>query len=105
MKPEDPHLLIRCARSLTVLPVKTGGNHSVKDILLKALEMSKKDPTVIRAIKKSLDVYKKIVRSLVEQIAHGAVAINNSSCDFFFVEQKTDGSRERRFDSYRSGSR
>ncbi|XP_050543407.1 uncharacterized protein LOC126906699 [Daktulosphaira vitifoliae] len=79
IKPEDPHLLIRCARSLMVLPVEVRGNNSVKDILLKALDISKNDPTVIRAIKKSLDVYKKInkKRTIPENIFTESDTIQN----------------------------
>lgn len=61
MEPKDPHLVIRCARTLMTLPLKVRDFKLGKQYLEKALDMAPNDPSVLKAVSKAAEVYKKTV--------------------------------------------
>lgn len=61
MEPEDPHLVVNCAVSLMTLPfINQDIIHLVKQILSIAINIAPNDPSVIQAIKKSVEVYEEL---------------------------------------------
>jgi len=62
MEPKDPHLVVKCARTIMTLPIMVRDFNSGKKYLAKAYEMAPNDATVLKAIEKTVEVYKDIVR-------------------------------------------
>lgn len=62
MEPKDPHIVVKCARTLMTLPIMVRDFDLGKLYLTKALEMAPNDLTVLKAVTKTVEVYKKIVR-------------------------------------------
>lgn len=62
MEPEDPHLVVKCAKSLMTLPYLPHDNILlIKQMISIAVNMSFSDPTVIQAIRKSISVFKELI--------------------------------------------
>lgn len=75
MEPGDPHLVVKCAKSIVTLPYfNEDNNHLIKQIFTIAVNMAFNDPTVIQAIKKSIEIYRVLVDVYKE-----IVRINNNS--------------------------
>lgn len=69
MEPEDPHLIVRCAKSLLTLPYLNQDNiYLAKQIIVIAVKMGYNDYTVIEAIEESIDVYRKLVNIFKEMV-------------------------------------
>lgn len=63
MEPDDPHLVVNCARSLITLPYLSQDDiHLFKEIISIAINMALNDSTVIEAIKRAINIYRAIVR-------------------------------------------
>lgn len=62
MEPKDPHLVIKCARTLMTLPFMVRDFKRGKQYLEKALIMAPNDLSVSQAVKKAVKVYEDIVR-------------------------------------------
>ena len=62
MDPKDPHLIVKCARTLMTLPIIVRDFNLGKQYLAKAFEMAPNDATVLRAIESTIQSYKDIVR-------------------------------------------
>lgn len=62
MEPKDPHIVVKCARTLMTLPIMVRDFDLGKQYLTKALEMAPNDLTVLKAVTKAIEVYKEIVR-------------------------------------------
>ncbi|XP_050434420.1 uncharacterized protein LOC126841804 [Adelges cooleyi] len=87
MQPKDPHLFVRCAQSLMTLPMVICDTYSAKDILLKALDVSRNDRTVIRAIEKSIRIYNKM--SKIQE-----PAMDNLSSEIDIIQIENDEERK-----------
>jgi len=61
MDPKDPHLVVKCARTLMTLPIMVRDFNLGKQYLTKAFEMAPNDVTVLKSIEKTIEVYKDIV--------------------------------------------
>lgn len=62
MEPEDPHLVVKCAKSLMTLAYLPHDNILIiKQMITIAVNMSSNDPSVIQAIKKSFDIFKELI--------------------------------------------
>lgn len=62
MEPEDPHLIVKCAKALITLPYLSQDNILlIKQMITIAVNMSFNDPTVIQAIKKSIDTFRELI--------------------------------------------
>lgn len=69
MEPEDPHLIVKCAKSLMILPYFNQDNiYLTKQIIAIAVKMGCNDFTVIEAIKESIEVYRKLVDIYKEMV-------------------------------------
>lgn len=60
MDPKDPHLIVKCARTLMTLPIIVRDFNLGKQYLAKAFEMAPNDATVLRAIESTIQSYKDI---------------------------------------------
>ncbi|XP_022176758.1 uncharacterized protein LOC111038033 isoform X2 [Myzus persicae] len=58
MDPKDPHLVVKCARTLMTLPVMVRDFKLGKQYLTKAFEMAPNDVTVLKSIEKTVEIYK-----------------------------------------------
>jgi len=62
LEPDDPHLVVKCAKSLLMMPYLSQDNvYVAKQILTIAINMGFNDPTVIEAINDTIDSYRKLV--------------------------------------------
>lgn len=62
MQPEDPHLVVKCAKSLIALPYFHEDNiHLIKEIISIAVNMAFTDATVILAINENIKIYGELV--------------------------------------------
>lgn len=62
MEPEDPLLIVKCAKSLMTLPYLNQDNiYLAKQIIAIAVKMGCNDLTVIEAIEESIEIYQKLV--------------------------------------------
>lgn len=62
MEPEDPHLIVKCAKSLLTLPYLNHDNvHLAKQIISIAINVGFNDPSVIEAVKDTIETYRKLV--------------------------------------------
>ncbi|CAI6362031.1 unnamed protein product [Macrosiphum euphorbiae] len=67
MEPEDPHLVVKCAKSLMTLPYLTQDDiFLIKQIISIAVNMAFHDFTVIRAIQKSIAIFRELVNTCIE---------------------------------------
>ncbi|XP_026823304.1 uncharacterized protein LOC113561210 [Rhopalosiphum maidis] len=67
IEPEDPHLVVKCAKSLMTLPYLTEDNiFLIKQIISIAVNMAFHDFTVIRAIQKSIEIFRELVFAYTE---------------------------------------
>lgn len=67
MEPEDPHLVVKCAKSLMTLPYLTQDDiFLIKQIITIAVNMAFHDFTVIRAIQKSIAIFRELVCTCIE---------------------------------------
>ena len=55
--PEDPHLVIKCAKTLMTLPTMVRDFNLGIQYLKKAFQMSQNDVTVLKAIAKAVEAY------------------------------------------------
>lgn len=62
MEPEDPHLVVKCARTLMTLPIMVRDFNLGKQYLMKAFKMAPNDVTVLKAIENAIKAFKDIVR-------------------------------------------
>lgn len=63
MEPDDPHLIVMCAKSLVTLPYLDQDDIClVKQIISIAIDKAFSDLTVIAVVKKSINIYKAMVR-------------------------------------------
>jgi len=62
MEPKDPHLVVKCAKVIMTLPLMVRDFNLGKQYLTKAYEMAPNDITVLKAIEKTVETYKDIVR-------------------------------------------
>lgn len=60
MDPKDPHLVIKCARTLMTLPFMVRDFDLGKQYLTKAFDMAPNDLTVLKSIEKTIEVSKKL---------------------------------------------
>ncbi|XP_026806570.1 uncharacterized protein LOC113549459 [Rhopalosiphum maidis] len=60
MEPKDPLLVVKCARTIMTLPIMVRDLNLGKQYLTKAYEMAPNDATVLKAIEKTVEVYKDI---------------------------------------------
>lgn len=62
MEPEDPHLIVKCAKSLMTLPYLSQDNiHLIKQIISIAINKGFNDSTVIEAIEDTIEIYRILV--------------------------------------------
>lgn len=62
MEPEDPHVIVSCAKFMMTLSYFNRENIELaKEIITIAVNMAYGDPTVVEAIKESIVVYKRLV--------------------------------------------
>lgn len=62
MEPKDPHIVVKCAKTLMTLPTKVRDFNLGKQYLTKAFQMAPNDVTVLKAIEKTVENYKEMVR-------------------------------------------
>lgn len=62
MEPKDPHIVIRCARTLMTLPAKVRDFKLGVQYLEKALKMAPNDPSVLSAVTRAAESFKEAVR-------------------------------------------
>jgi len=62
MDPKDPHLVVKCAKTLMTLPIMVRDFELGKQYLTKAFEIAPNDSTVLQAIQNTIQAYKDIVR-------------------------------------------
>ncbi|CAI6352357.1 unnamed protein product [Macrosiphum euphorbiae] len=60
MDPKDPHLVVKCARTLMTLPIMVRDFNLGKQYLTKAFEMAPNDATVLQAIENTVQAYKDV---------------------------------------------
>ncbi|XP_001944436.2 uncharacterized protein LOC100160066 [Acyrthosiphon pisum] len=60
MDPKDPHLVVKCGRTLMTLPIMVRDFNLGKQYLTKAFDMAPNDVTVLKSIEKTIEVYKDI---------------------------------------------
>lgn len=72
MEPEDPHLVVKCAKSLISLPYFDEDNiFFIKQVISIAVNMAFNDPSVILAINKNIEIYGELIsinKELVRKI-------------------------------------
>lgn len=69
MEPEDPHLVVKCAKSLMTLPYLTQDEmFLIKQIITIAVNMAFHDFTVIRAIQKSIAIFRELIYTYIEMV-------------------------------------
>lgn len=69
MEPEDPHLVVKCAKSLMTLPYLTQDDiFLIKQIISIAVNMAFHDFTVIRAIQKNIAIFRELVNTCIEMV-------------------------------------
>lgn len=61
MEPKDPHLIVKCARTLMTLPILVRDFNLGKQYLTKAFKMAPNDVTVLKAIENAVTAFKDIV--------------------------------------------
>lgn len=61
MEPKDPHIVIKCARTLMTLPSMVRDFNLGKEYLTKAFQMAPDDVSVLNAIEKTIELYKEKV--------------------------------------------
>jgi len=62
MEPKDPHLVVKCARTLITLPRMVRDFKLGKQYLQSAIKMAPNDSTVLTAVTNAINVYNEIVR-------------------------------------------
>lgn len=62
MEPKDPHIVIKCARTLMTLPAKVRDFKLGIQYLENALKMAPNDPSVLRAVTRAAESFKETVR-------------------------------------------
>lgn len=62
MEPKDPHIVIKCARTLMTLPAKVRDFKLGVQYLEKALRMAPNDPSVLRAVTRAAELFREAVR-------------------------------------------
>lgn len=68
-EPEDPHLVVKCAKSLMTLPYLTEDDiFLIKQIISIAVNMAFHDFTVIRKIQKSIGIFTELVYTYKEMV-------------------------------------
>jgi hypothetical protein len=60
LDPKDPHLVVKCAKTLMTLPIMVRDFNLGKQYLTKAFEMAPNDATVLQAIENTVQAYKNI---------------------------------------------
>lgn len=69
MEPEDPHLVVKCAKSLMTLPYLTQDEmFLIKQIITISVNMAFHDFTVIRAIQKSIAIFRELIYTYMEMV-------------------------------------
>lgn len=69
MEPEDPHLVVKCAKSVMTLPYLTQDDIIIiKQIISIAVNMAFHDLTVIRSIQKSIAIFRELIYTYVEMV-------------------------------------
>jgi len=67
MEPGDPHLIVKCAKSLMTLPYFNQDNiQLIKQVVSIGVNMAFKDSTVIQALKESIEIYKQLISDYKE---------------------------------------
>lgn len=73
MEPADPHLVVKCAKSIVGMPYfNEDNNHLVKQIITIAVNIASNDPSVIQAINECIKIYKELV-----DVYKAIVSLNN----------------------------
>ncbi|KAL4131160.1 hypothetical protein QTP88_008504 [Uroleucon formosanum] len=62
MDPKDPHLVVKCAKTLMTLPIMVRDFNLGKQYLTKAFEMAPNDATVLQAIENTVQAYQDIAK-------------------------------------------
>ncbi|XP_025200273.1 uncharacterized protein LOC112598130 [Melanaphis sacchari] len=79
LEPEDPHLVVKCAKSLMILPYLTQDDiFLIKQIISIAVNMAFHDFTVIRAIQKSIEIFRELVYTYIEMNEKGSQLKNTN---------------------------
>jgi len=69
MEPEDPHLIVKCAKSLMTLPYLTQDEvFLIKQIITIVVNMAFHDFTVIRAIQKSIAIFRELIYTYITMV-------------------------------------
>lgn len=76
MEPADPHLVVKCAKSIIALPYFHEDNiYLIKQIIAIAVNMTYSDPTVILAINNNIKIYEKLVNDNKELVSNNFLYI------------------------------
>lgn len=76
MEPEDPHVIVNCAKFMMTLSYFNRENIELaKEIITIAVNMAHGDPTVIEAIKESIAVYKRLVDEHKEMVRNNYIIV------------------------------
>ncbi|XP_050544978.1 uncharacterized protein LOC126907616 isoform X2 [Daktulosphaira vitifoliae] len=78
MKPEDPHIVVKCARTLMTLPTMVRDIPLGKEFLNEALQMAPNDISVIKAVTNAIEVSKDIIKKSEKSNKQSSAEINNS---------------------------
>lgn len=69
IEPEDPHLVVKCAKSIMTLPYLTEDDiFLIKQIISIAVNMAFHDFTVIRKIQKCIEIFRELVYTYKEMV-------------------------------------
>lgn len=60
MEPKDPHLVVKCAKTLMTLPNMVRDFNLEKQYLIKAVNMAPNDVTVLKAIENAVKSLKEV---------------------------------------------
>uniref|UniRef100_A0A2S2RB26 Uncharacterized protein n=1 Tax=Sipha flava TaxID=143950 RepID=A0A2S2RB26_9HEMI len=78
MEPEDPHLIVKCAKALITLPYLPHENILlIKQMISIAVNVSFNDPTVIRAIKEIIDIFRELIDTY-KQLNENKIYLDNT---------------------------
>lgn len=76
MELADPHLVVKCAKSIIALPYFHEDNiYLIKQIIIIAANMAYSDPTVILAINNIIKIYEKLVNDNKELVSNNFLYI------------------------------